>query len=626
MKFTNNKSKSFFLFLSISLLVSFINSSGIFDYSHSQDSPLTIQVGKMTSFKQIIPYSYTYLNICNVTKVSKSEDTLGEILTGTEHYNTEYSLNTNKNKYCEVLCSNQLSDKLYDRYKKLIKGKYVMNWYLDKLPSGLMSFDKFNNTTSIDYFNRIPFGYEEDDNFYIYNHLHFQILLNKKYDNKYEIVGFNVLPMSIKHNNNIASCEKSPNNNILLKNTLAEPQILQREYPILFTYDTVYEYSNITMASRWDHYKLSKKEIHWAGIIISNLIIFILSILIIIILTKNIKNDIDNYNYQIINVEDIIDHNGWKQISGDVFRPPRINRMLLCSIIGTGTQLTLMLSIVLLLGVFGFMNPEKRSNILNLGILLFCLMGLPGGFIGAYFYKINGGKNWLKMSLLTAIFFPGTLFFGYIIIDIILLIEKSNAAVRFLDIISLFCLWIFCTLPLILIGSFLGIKSKKLSMPCKVNAVPTIMPHKPWYLHYRYLFLLTGLIIFVTIFFELTFVMGALWKQQIYYIATFLWISFYFFIFVSGEISVIVVYWNLCWGDYNWWWKSFLIGASPVFYFVGYSVYYFFNLGITRISSMIVYFGIMGLISVIALFVGGSIAVIVTFSFIRRIYSEIKID
>ena len=626
MKFTIIKNKSLILFFTISFLISTINSAGIFDYTHSEDSPLTIQVGKLTSKKQIIPYSYTFLKICNAKKATTSEDTLGEILTGTEHYITEYSVNTNKNKYCEILCSHQLSNKLLKRYQFLIKGKYVMNWFLDKLPSGLMSYDEINNKTSIDYFNRIPFGYQKNDKFYIYNHLHFNILLNKKKDEKFEVVGFNILPMSIKHNNNTASCEKSDIKNVLLKNSIAEPQLLQEETPILFTYDTVFEYSNITMASRWDHYKLSKKEIHWTGIFISNLIIFFLTMLIIFILTKSVKKDIDNYNYQIINAEQIIDHNGWKQIAGDVFRPPRKNRMLLSSIIGTGVQLSLMLGIVLFLGVLGFMNPEKRSNILNIGILLFCLMGFPGGFVAAYFYKINGGINWLKMSLLTSIFFPGTLFFGYIIVDIILLIENSNAAVRFFDIFSLFCLWIFCTMPLILIGSFLGIKSKKLKLPCKINAVPTIIPKKPWYLRYRYLCLLTGLISFLTIIFELNFVMAALWKQQIYYIATFLWISFYFFIFVSGEISIIVVYWNLCWGDYNWWWKSFLIGSSPVIYFVGYSMYYFVYLGITRLSSVIVYFGIMGLISVIAMFVSGSISVMVCFSFIRRIYSEIKID
>ena len=52
---------------------------------------------------------------------------------------------------------------------------------------------------------------------------------------------------------------------------------------------------------------------------------------------------------------------------------------------GTGAQLLLMVEVSLALGVFGFMNPEQRANILNIGILFFCFMGIPGGYIAALF-------------------------------------------------------------------------------------------------------------------------------------------------------------------------------------------------------------------------------------------------
>ena len=128
-----------------------------------------------------------------------------------------------------------------------------------------------------------------------------------------------------------------------------------------------------------------------------------------------------------------------------------------------------MLLIFLLLGAVGFLNPEKRSNILSLNILCYILMGLLGGYVSALIYKI---------SLLTSFLFPGTLFFGYILVNIILSIENSTAAVTISDLASLFFLWIFCTLPLILIGTFLGMHSKKQKMPCKVNAVPRKIPEK----------------------------------------------------------------------------------------------------------------------------------------------------
>ena len=622
-----------FLFIII-INFSSIESAYIFDYSHSEGSTINIEVGKLSSNNYIIPYSYNRLRICNLKHLHRVEDNLGEILTGEDLYISDYKAKINEDKYCETLCYNQFTRNTLRKLKRLIDRNYYTNWYVDKLPAGLIYYNYDTKTTDVNYFYGIPLGKKEKDNYIIYNHLHFKILLNKISDKKFNIVGLSILPMSIKHNQTISKCEKYYNEDFIYKNIVKEHQLLTEEenQTILYTYDIKFEYSNITLASRWDHYRSSDQKIHWTGIIISVCILSFLTLIIAVILTKNIKRDIENYNYQVVQIEDIdniknISENNWKQVSGDVFRPPRVNKMLLSSIIGTGFQLYLMLVVFLFLGIIGFLNPEKRKNILSLIILCYILMGLAGGYVSAVIYRIMNGNNWLKMSLLTSFLFPGTLFIGYTIVNIILSIEKSTAAVNISDLASLLFLWIFCTLPLILIGSFLGIHNKKQRMPCKVNAVPRKIPEKPWYLHYRYLSSFTGLIGFMTILFELNYIMSALWKHELYFVVPFLWISYLLFVIVSGEVSIIVVFWNLCYGDYNWWWKSFLVGSSPVIYFIIYSIYFFiFKMNITRLSAIVVYFGIMGLISAMALFICGSISVLVCLGFIIRIYSNIKID
>ena len=120
--------------------------------------------------------------------------------------------------------------------------------------------------------------------------------------------------------------------------------------------------------------------------------------------------------------------------------------------------------------------------------------------------------------------------------------------------------------------------------------------------------------------------MGALWRHQIYFLAFFFGISIFLFLMVMGEISILVIFYNLCYGDYNWWWKSFIIGASPVIYFIVYSIVYFFYLKISTISAMVVYFGIMAMISAMVIFICGSISVFFCMGFLIKIYSEIKID
>ena len=612
----------FVLFLLASTQINLILSNSIIDYSHDKGEPLSIQAGSLSSRRGIIPYGYTRLNICNSKKIIKAEDTLGEILTGEVLYTTDYMASTNEDDFCQVLCYNSFDAKTVNLIKKLIRRRYFTNWIVDKLPAGLIVYNPETKQTSLKYFNGIPLGYHSDGVFYIYNHYQFHILLNKIDEDRYNVVGFNILPMSIKHNQEEAVCAKESKD--ILDNLEKDPQPLV-EGNILFTYDVIFEYSDITLASRWDHYKTARAGIHWSGIILSEVLIVVISIIIGVVLCRNLRADISSYNYRVSNLEEINEYD-WKQIQGDVFRPPAVNVLLLCSILGTGTQLFLMITATLFFGLFGFMNPEQRANILNIGILFFCFMGLPGGYIAALFYRFWGGTSWLRVSLLTSFLFPGTLIFGYIIVNIILTIEHSNAAVHFYDILSLFILWIFCTFPLIIIGSFFGYKSKRMNVPCDINRIPSTIPDKPCYLHYRYITFVTGFIGFATIFIEFNYVMSALWRHQIYFMATFIWISFLLFVIVVGEMAVLFVFLNLCRGDYNWAWKSFIMGASPVIYILIYSVLYFFYLRISRISSMIVYFGMMGLISAMVLFVCGTIAVFFNFVFLKLIYSKIRQD
>jgi len=611
----------FIILLIISQLI-VINSNSIFDYSHSKGDPLSIQAGSLSSRRYIIPFGYTKLNICQSKKIIQAEDTLGEILTGESYYTTGYIANTNEDKFCQVLCYNNFSEKNAKVYQKLILRRYYSNWVLDKLPAATIIYDKEAKQTFLKYFRGIPLGFELDNQYYIYNHLQFHILLNKIDEERYNVVGFNILPLSIKHDNEKPICETESKG--LLNNFEKPPQPLQ-EGNILFTYDIIYEYSDIPFASRWDHYKITKVGIHWTGIIISELLVCCSSFFVIYIFRKNVNNDIDSYNYRVSQIEEVFE-NDWKQVSGDVFRPPAVNCLLLSSLLGTGCQLLIMFSITLFLGVLGFMNPEKRANILNIGILFYCFCGLIAGYVSANFYRFWKGESWLKVSIFTSLLFPGTLVFGYIIVNIVLTIEKSNAAVNFSDIISLFLLWLLCTFPLILIGSFFGYKTNPINIPFNINKIPSIIPSKPWYLHYRYITFLTGLIGFATIFIEFHYVMGALWRHQIYFLATFLWISFFLFIIIVGEMTILVVFYNLCYGDYNWWWKSFIVGSSPVIYFIIYSIIYFFYLRITRLSAMIVYFGLMGMISAMVIFICGTVSVFFSMGFLNKIYSKIRIN
>ena len=65
--------------------------------------------------------------------------------------------------------------------------------------------------------------------------------------------------------------------------------------------------------------------------LICDVIVTAVTITVICVLRKNLNNDITSYNYRVSQLEDIQDYD-WKQLSGDVFRPPSKNILLLSGI------------------------------------------------------------------------------------------------------------------------------------------------------------------------------------------------------------------------------------------------------------------------------------------------------
>ena len=614
----------------------------LLDYTHEKGEILKIGLGQLKSVATHLPFKPDYPGFFNLKNNKIINDNLGEIFSGSKIIESNFIVKINQNEYCKILSTVTLNQRNIDRTKWLINHDYFNMFYLDKLPSARGFFDLVSKESYTIYQGGIPLGFYEESNnnekeeYNIYNHFTFKVSLHEVISNtgkkRYEIVGFTTYPSSIRQDENNLGCIKydtkesnNNKNNLIIPNYEFSnlPQSIETNKSVTFTYDVVFEKSNLTLVSRWDDYLHLSSEIHWFGLINSNLIILIFTLLIIFIFCRAIKKDIDLYNVRVTG-DDFIDEYGWKQVCNDVFRKP-INSMVLSIFIGNGVQLFAMIFLSLLISIIGVLRPESRGNLLTLMIFMFVLMGILGGYSSARIYKSFKGNNWLKNALFTALLYPSIIYIVFILINFLFIFEGSEP-IKFTDLLALLMLWLFCSTPLVLIGAFLGIKKKTIKIPCRVNPCPTFIPSKPWYFRIKYLIWVTGLISFAAIFIEFIYVMASLWRDQIYYLFGFLWIALIVLIIVSSEVAIIVVYLCLCKGDYNWWWKSFFIGGSPVIYIIGYSVYYFFYLNITRFSTMCIYFGAMTIFSSVIFLICGSLSTLFTFMFLIKIYSMIKID
>ena len=609
-----------------------------YTYTHLENDTLKIGIGQLKSVITHLPFKPEYPGLFDLKGNKKINDNLGEIISGNKITESNYEVVLNKNEYCKKLNTVKLSTKNSERVKWLINHDYSNSFFLDKLPSARGYYDEISKEYYTIYQGGIPLGYSEEDNngyelYYIYNHFTFKILIHETNNKKYEIVGFITYPVSIEQTEEKLGCNKYQKNNLSNNDSYNiiipnyeysnKAQIIEPSMNITFTYDIIFEKSNLTLVSRWDNYLHLSSDIHWFGLLNSNLIILIFTFVVIFIFCRAIKRDIDLYNIRVTN-DDFIDEYGWKQVCNDVFRKPK-NSMLLSTFIGNGVQLFSMVFFSLLISIIGVLKPESRNNLMTLMIFMFILMGILGGYASAIIYKSFHGHNWLKNALLTALLYPSIIYCVLIFVNFFLIFEDSDS-INFTSFLSLLFLWLFFSAPLVLLGSFFGTKRKRIKIPCRINPCPTTIPNKPWYFRIKYLIWITGLIPFAAIFIEFIYLMASLWREHIYYLFGFLWIALNVMIIISSEVSIIVVYLCLCKGDYNWYWKSFFIGGSPVIYIMGYSLYYFFYLNITRFSTMVIYFCAMSFFASGIFLICGGLSTVVTYFFLIKIYSMIKID
>ena len=619
--------KIIFHFFIFYLLLNKINSQRIKNYhtSFKNGEKINIIAGSINSFKTQIPYDLYYLNLCAPEDINIFPLNLGEILLSGQSYESNYQLNINQSVKCKLLCTEKITRRNFNNINSLINKEYFINYYLDNLPVGLAKTDKNNTKTKKIRFDKgIPLGYIENNITYIYNYYKIYIELNEViiYDNynlpkkEYNIIGFYIEPFSI----NIPEYK-----NCFERNKIIERQILKVNEYINFYYDIIYIYTNKTYDERINKYYLSDNSIHKNNIIIGYLIILFLSLILIYIYIHSIKNEKDIKNNIIISEEEINEY-GWRSLSFEVFRSPKYIE-LLSVIVGTGIQLFLMLFYSLFFVNIGLLRPRNGGSYFSIMVMIFIFLGIISGYSTSRFYKMLKGKNWIILTLISILFFPIIFTIIFIIINLIYKKENSSAFFEFENFYSVIFVWLLEYSPLIFLGILIGFLQKRINLPGKISPIPSPISIEtiPWYLKLRYACILAGFPSFYAIFVELFYIMDSFWRQNIYSFNKYLLESLIVLIIINSEISILFTYFNLCKGDYRWWWKSIFIGSSPGFYLILFSIIYVFTMNLFEYNSVIICLCFMLFISIIITIICASAGLIFSFVFFTAIYSTINI-
>jgi len=295
--------------------------------------------------------------------------------------------------------------------------------------------------------------------------------------------------------------------------------------------------------------------------------------------------------------------------------------------VGSGTQVFYMSFLNLLFSAVGYLSPARRGSLMVAILVCQVLLGSVAGYRSARVYKMFNGKSWQQCTLLTALLYPSIIFAIIFVLDLFEWGEGSSAAIPFGSFVALFALWFGVSVPLTFLGAYLGYKRDVDEQPVATQDIPRPIPEQPWYMNEYLTMIVGGILPFGAVFVELFFILSSLWLDQFYYVFGFLLIVFVILLITCAEITVVLVYFQLCGEDYRWWWRSFLTSGSSAVYLFIYSVFYFIN----KIESgfaitAILYFGYMLAISLLFFLATGVIGYTASYWFIVKIFGSIKVD
>jgi len=610
---------------------------GVKPEEYKAGEKVKLKVNAMTSIHTQIPRPYYNLPFCEPEGGPEMEsENLGEFLTGNKIQSSPYEIKMLEDEYCKKLCDVKLDTKDAKKLYRFIKADYHNNWIMDNLNAAAIM--PTGEGDYVSYAGGFPIGFMAKDVPYIHNHVNIYID-HHQHDpatEDYRVVGFSVEPMSVKHvedgEGSIKTCPGKGTQ--MAQSFIRNSQVVKPDESIIFTYDVIWEHSDVAWPHRWDIYLNAHKlpaKVHWYSITNSIMVVLFLSLLVMSMLVRNLRRDIAAYNALSAladeEADDEQDESGWKLIHADVFRPPDNYPMLFCVCCGGGVQLILTVFITIGFSAIGFLNPARRGSLVN-GILSFyVLTGILAGYVSSRLYKAFKGRLWQVCTVVTALLFPGIAFSIFIFFNIVFSFMKSSAAAPFLDLVILFAMWSCVSVPLVFVGAYFGYKKDAIEFPTVTSTIARAIPETSLILNPKFGATVAGVVPFAAAYVELFFIMTSLWMDQYYYVFGFTLMVFIILLITCAEVTLLLVYSQLCAENHRWWWFSFLAPGSTALYTFLYSMIWFKSLEASKmIMTYMLYFGYMGLICSALFLVAGTIGALSSLWFIRTIFGTIKVD
>ncbi|KAL1323489.1 hypothetical protein HN51_033809 [Arachis hypogaea] len=534
-------------------------------------------------------YEYYDLPFCQPEPIVRKKESLGEVLKGDRLCNALFEFKFRENKIDETLCQKWINVDEVASFKEAINRDYYFQFYLDDLP-----FWGFIGKLEEDSWSPAGGGTK----YYLFTHVQFDVLFNG--DQVIEVNAFG-----------------DPNRAIDISNDV--------DVDVKFTYSVTWNATALHFENRMDRYSRTSllpvySQVHWFSFINSTIIILLLVGLLALLYTRQLKSDLKKFS----NANEEDKEVGWKSIHADALRHPP-NSSLLFALVGIGTQLLILLFVLLFLAFIGTLYPYSRGGLLNYLVLLYALSTVFAGYSSASFYGQFVGNGWERSISLAAILYTGPVFVVASILNIIAISYGATTALPFSSIIVILVIFIVLAIPLLVFGGVVGYRFRiEFQGPSSTKRYPREIQQLAWYRRTPFQMFIGGLVPFSAIVLQLHQVYASMWGYKIYTLSSILFLTFITAIVIIAFVNIGLTYIQLSVEDHEWWWRSVLCGGSTAIFMFGYCIYFYVRSNMSGFLQLSFFFGYNACFCYAFFLIFASISFRVSLLFVRHIYHAVK--
>lgn len=295
--------------------------------------------------------------------------------------------------------------------------------------------------------------------------------------------------------------------------------------------------------------------------------------------------------------------------------------------VGAGAQIVACFFTLLIAITIAFANTLWRPYIYTTTMVILAIWGFFNGYVTSRYLKYFGTTDWNFSASVSAFAFPCFIMGAFFLELVFGWLAKSSIRYSVGTTILRVVGWYLLNGTMCYYGAFKGYVQKATPVIPALGKVIRPIPAQPYYMNICVIAPVFGFIQFAAIYAEFSYLLDSIFKSHMYAMFGFLLVNFILQVLIIGLLSCIQTYMQLCYQNYEWWWRSFYVGASCAIYIAIYAVWYLATqMRLADIASdvgfLIYIYALLGMY----VFAAGAISVQASYMFVSKIYANQRSD